>query len=129
MSQPSIADSGKSQTSSGGTIALVLFLTIFALGFGAIGMVMLRSAHAKEQICSAQAEGHIIDYRESTHKRTHMYSPVIEYQVDGQYYTSETNVSLSYRPYQQAEKENLTHSLLIPYSNIKTRIPFKEALS
>ena len=43
---------------------MILFLTLFSLGFGILGTVMIRSAYVKERACSASAEGMVVGYRD-----------------------------------------------------------------
>lgn len=94
-------DLKQSGKKSGGKFFLILFLTVFALGFGALGFGMVHSAHKKTGTCSTAAEGRIVGYRESSHKRR--FSPIVEYQVENQIFTDETDVRLNYRPFKEGE--------------------------
>lgn len=96
---------GSNQTSkkSGGIIFLIIFLVVFALGFGILGFGMVRSAHRKERICSAEAQGRVTGYRKSRHDHKRMYSPIVEYQVGNQVFANESNVSSNYKPYNEGE--------------------------
>lgn len=84
-----------------GSFFLILFLTMFALGFGALGFGMMHSGYKKEQSYNGTAEGRIIDYRKSSHKNKRMFSPIVEYQVGDEVFIGETNASLNYRPYKE----------------------------
>ncbi len=82
----------------------VLFLALFALGFGLIGAGLCHSAHMQEKTCSAAAEGRVIEYRKDSHigqKRT--FTPVVEYQVGNKVFTGETKAWYSFRTFQIGE--------------------------
>lgn len=87
----------------GGKVFLILFLTVFALGFGALGAEMIGSAYGKEKAYSASVQGRIIDYRSSSYNNRHEYSPVVEYRAKDQVFTGETNVRYNYRPFEVGE--------------------------
>lgn len=96
-------DLKQSGKKSGGKIFLILFLTVFALGFGALGFGMVHSAHKKTETCSAAAEGRIVGYKKSSYNHKRRFSPIVEYQVENQIFTDETNVRLNYRPFKEGE--------------------------
>lgn len=61
---------------------LILFLAVFALGFGIIGAGLCSSAHIQKKTCSAAAEGRVIEYRRNSHiGNKRMYTPVVEYRA------------------------------------------------
>lgn len=88
---------------SRGKIFLIIFLIFFSLGFGILGTVMVRSAYAKERVCSASAEGMVVGYRDSSRNNKHRYSPIVEYRADHQIFTGETNIWFNYRPFEEGE--------------------------
>lgn len=81
---------------------MLLFLVIFVLIFAVTGTGMIYSAHRKEKICSATAEGVVVRYREYTrNNHSHEYSPVVEYRVGNKILTGETNVWMSGRNFEE----------------------------
>lgn len=88
---------------SGGTFFLILFLTIFALGFGTVGVIIIHSAYTKEHTYSAMTTGIVIDYNRYSYNNRHKYSPIVEYRVGNQVFTGETNVRLNYRSFKEGE--------------------------
>ena len=101
--RPSPEEKGVTGKKSGGKLFLILFLTVFSLGFGILGAVMIHSADAKERSYSTSAEGMVIGYRDSSRNSKHSYSPIVEYRADHQIFTGETNIWFNYRPFQEGE--------------------------
>ncbi len=94
--------SKRPEKKSGGSKFLLLFLVIFVLIFAVTGTGMIYSAHRKEKICSATAEGVVVRYREYTrNNHSHEYSPVVEYRVGNKILTGETNVWMSGRNFEE----------------------------
>lgn len=100
---PSLGEKEDTGKKPGGKIFLILFLTLFSLGFGILGTVMIHSAYAKERACSASAEGMVVGYRDASRGSKHSYSPIVEYQAENQIFTGETNIWFNYRPFQEGE--------------------------
>ncbi len=94
---------------SGGKF-LAIFITVFALGFGALGAVMIRSAYTKVETYSASAEGEVIDYYDYSTNTKHRFSPIVAYRVGNQILTGETNVNYNYRPYQIGEYVTVSYN-------------------
>lgn len=96
---------GQSGKKPAGSIALIVFLAAFVLGFGAIGAGLCYSAHMREETCSGAAEGKVIKYRKnsSNRGRNRTYTPVVEYQVRNEIFTGETNASSSSRTFEIGE--------------------------
>ena len=96
---------GQSGKKPAGSIALIVFLAAFVLGFGAIGAGLCYSAHMREKTCSGAAEGKVIGYRKnSSHRgRNHTYTPVVEYRAENEIFTGETNASSSSRTFEIGE--------------------------
>ncbi len=88
---------------SGGRMILLVFVLIFGLGFGIVGLFMVRSAYLKEKRCSAETTGTIVDYGRHYSKGHDLYSPIVEYRVGDQVFSSETNVRFNYRPFKKGE--------------------------
>lgn len=88
----------QSRKKTGGTLSFILFFIVFVLGFGTIGISMIRSAYKKEKSYIAATEGRIIDYKDSSYNNKHKFSPVIEYHAGSQVLTGETNVTYNYHP-------------------------------
>lgn len=85
-------------------ILLILFLALFALGFGIIGAGLCYSAHMQEKTCSAAAEGRVIGYKKNSYiGQKHMFTPVVEYQVGNEIFTGETNAWYSSRTFETGE--------------------------
>lgn len=82
---------------------LLLFLGMFSLVFGIIGVVMIGSACLQEKN-SVLTEGEVIEYRrQPSHRSGHDYSPVVTYQAGDERITGETNVWSNTRPFQIGE--------------------------
>jgi len=99
--------SGKSGKKAGGKILVVLFFAVFVLGFGAVGVVMIHSAYMKEKVYSAETDGIVIDYNRNY---KHMYTPVVEYQVGDQTFTSSTNTRFNHRPFKKGESVSIYYN-------------------
>ena len=79
---------------------LILFLAVFALGFGIIGAGLCSSAHIQKKTCSAAAEGRVIEYRRNSHiGNKRMYTPVVEYRAGNEILTGETKAWSSSRTF------------------------------
>lgn len=98
---------GNSGKKSGGKILLILFFAVFVLGFGTVGVSMIHSAYIKEKVCSAETVGVIIDYSRN-HK--HMYTPIVEYQVGEQMFTSDANIRSNHRPFKKGESVSICYN-------------------
>ena len=88
---------------SGRRIFLILFLSIFVLIFGVLGTTMVYSAYRKEKTCSMPTTGRIIDYNDHSYNNKHKYTPIIEYRVGDQVFSSETNIRFNYHPFKKGE--------------------------
>lgn len=99
--------SGKSGKKAGGKILVVLFFAVFVLGFCAVGVVMIHSAYMKEKACSAETDGIVIDYNRNY---KHMYTPIVEYQVGDQMFTSGTNTRSNHRPFKKGESVSIYYN-------------------
>lgn len=98
------AESRQSGSASAGGIALLLFLAAFLLGFSAIGAGLCYSAHMRKKVCSAEAEGKIIEYMEKSRTgRKHMFTPVVEYEVGNKIFTGNTKAWSSSRTFKTGE--------------------------
>ncbi len=98
------AVSGQSGKLSAKGILLILFLALFALGFGVIGAGLCYSAHMQEKTCSAVTEGRIIDYRKYSYiGQKNMFTPVVEYQAGNKIFTGETNARSNSRNFETGE--------------------------
>lgn len=85
-------------------ILLILFLPLFALGFCIIGAGLCHSAHMQEKNCSAMAEGRVIEDRKNSYiGQKRMFTPIMEYQVENEIFTGETNVWHSSRLFERGE--------------------------
>lgn len=82
---------------------LILFIAVFSLSFGVPGAVMIRSAYMKEKICCAETDGTVVDYRSRYHHNDREYSPVVQYRVEEQVFTSETNIWFQNHPLKTGE--------------------------
>lgn len=99
--------SGKSGKKAGGKVSLILFFAVFVLGFGAAGVLMLHSTYIKGKACSAETDGIVIDYNRNY---KHMYTPIVEYQVGDQMFTSGTNTRSNHRPFKKGESVSIYYN-------------------
>ncbi len=97
------ADCGQPGKKSGRMAYILLFLLIFALGFGAVGAALFRTAHKEEKTYSTAAEGRVVDYEGSTLHGKRMYSPIVEYQVGGRTFSGSANVWYNLHPFREGE--------------------------
>lgn len=70
----------------------IIFLLLFAIGFGTIGIITFRSAYTQRKSCSAEAEGRITEYRTHfsyRHKKT--YCPIVEFQAGNEKITGSSH--------------------------------------
>lgn len=68
---------------------------------------MIHSAYMKEKVYSAETDGIVIDYNRNY---KHMYTPVVEYQVGDQTFTSSTNTRFNHRPFKKGESVSIYYN-------------------
>lgn len=92
-------------------ILLILFLVLFAFGFGITGAGLCYSAHTQEKTCSATTEGRVIECRKIPYfGQKRMFTPVVEYQVGNEMFTGESDVRSSHRAFETGESVTIGYN-------------------
>lgn len=105
-------DSKQPSKQKGANIFITLFLMIFVLGFGALGIGMIYSAYAQEKTYSETTEGEIVEYktRRSSSKHKRMFCPVVKYQAEGEDVIGVSNTWSTSKPFKNSKRVTIGYN-------------------